>query len=169
MPDPTPLRYDVLVIGAGGAGLRAALAAAEEGARVAVVSKSLLGKSQTVMGAALAVVLAAVGLYSVMAYVVTQSTHDIGIRMTLGAHQRDVLSLVLIQGTKLISVGVVVGIGSALGLTQLMSGLLFGVTATDPVTLSAVAALLIIVALAACYIPARRAMRMDPLVALRYE
>ena len=138
-----------------------------------LISKSLAQPrlEATLLGifAALAVVLAAVGLYSVMAYVVTQSTHDIGIRMTLGAQQRDVLSLVLIQGTKLISVGVVVGIGSALGLTQLMSGLLFGVTANDPVTLSAVAALLIIVALAACYIPARRAMRMDPLVALRYE
>ena len=119
--------------------------------------------------ASLAVVLAAVGLYSVMAYIVTQGTHEIGIRMALGAEQKDILSLVLTQGTKLISVGVVAGSGAALGLTRLMSDLLFGVTASDPVTLGAVAILLIIVALAACYVPARRAMRVDPMVALRYE
>ena len=119
--------------------------------------------------ASLAVVLAAVGLYSVMAYIVTQGTHEIGIRMALGAEQKDILSLVLTQGMKLISVGVVAGSGAALGLTRLMSDLLFGVTASDPVTLGAVAILLIIVALAACYVPARRAMRVDPMVALRYE
>jgi len=119
--------------------------------------------------AALAVVLAAVGLYSVMAYIVTQSTHEIGIRMALGAQQKDVLSWILIRGTKLISVGVVAGICGALGLTRLMSGLLFGVTASDPVTFGAVAAVLIIMALAACYIPARRATRVDSIVALRYE
>jgi len=89
--------------------------------------------------------------------------------MALGAEQKDILSLVLTQGTKLISVGVVAGSGAALGLTRLMSDLLFGVTASDPVTLGAVAILLIIVALAACYVPARRAMRVDPMVALRYE
>jgi len=119
--------------------------------------------------AALAVVLAAVGLYSVMAYVVTQSTHEMGIRMALGAQQNDVLGLVLIQGAKLICAGVVLGAGAALGLTQLISGLLFGVAATDPLTFGAVATFLIIVALAACYLPARRATRVDPMVALRYE
>jgi putative ABC transport system permease protein len=138
-----------------------------------LISKSLAQPrlESTLLGifAALAVGLAAVGLYGVMAYIVTQGTREIGIRMALGAQQKDVLSLVLVQGTKLIAIGIVAGTAVALGLTRLMSGLLFGVTASDPVTLGGVATILIIVALAACYIPARRAMRVDPMVALRYE
>ena len=119
--------------------------------------------------AALALVLAAVGLYGVMAYVVTERTNEIGIRMALGAQQTHILKLVLGQGAKLISIGVAAGIAAAFALAPLMSSLLFGVAATDPLTLVTVASLLIVVAFLACYIPARRAMRVDPIVALRYE
>jgi putative ABC transport system permease protein len=116
-----------------------------------------------------ALTLAAVGIYGVMSYAVAQRTSEIGIRMALGAHPRDVLRLVVGQGLVLTCAGLVLGVAAALALTRLMTTLLFGVSATDVVTFSGVAALLAAVALTASWIPARRASRVDPLIALRYE
>jgi len=119
--------------------------------------------------AALALVMACVGIYGVISYLTGQRTHEIGVRMALGARPRDVLRMVLREAVRLALVGVAVGLAAALALTRLMSRLLFGISAHDPITLAAVVGLLTIVTLAACYLPARRATRVDPLMALRYE
>jgi len=110
-----------------------------------------------------------VGVYGVISYMVTQGTHDIGLRMALGAQQRNILGLVVKQGMALAAIGIVAGLVGAFSLTRVMASLLFGVSATDAVTFSAVTLFLVATALVASYVPALRAMRVDPVVALHYE
>jgi ABC-type antimicrobial peptide transport system permease subunit len=119
--------------------------------------------------AALALFLATVGVYGVVSQVVSQGTREIGVRMALGAGRRDVLLLVIAQGMKLVTPGVALGMLAALGLKRWMDALLYDARGADPATFVSIAALLIVVALLACYIPARRATNVDPMIALRHE
>jgi ABC-type antimicrobial peptide transport system permease subunit len=119
--------------------------------------------------ALLALLLSSMGIYGVVSYLVGQQTREIGIRIALGAQRGDVMRLVLGDGAKMALIGVGVGLAAAVGLTRLMTSVLYGVSATDPLTFGGIAMLLALVALAAAYIPARRATRVDPLVALRHE
>jgi ABC-type antimicrobial peptide transport system permease subunit len=119
--------------------------------------------------AVMALLLASIGIYGVLSYMVGQRTREIGVRMALGAQRFDVLSMVLRDGARMTMVGVIIGLVGALGLTRLMATMLFGVKPTDPITFISVAVLLSAIALMACYLPARRAMKVDPMEALRHE
>jgi putative ABC transport system permease protein len=133
------------------------------------VARSRFGTLLLMVFACIALLLASVGIYGVTAYTVTQRTHEIGIRIALGAQGMDVLRLIVGQGMRLTLIGVVVGVGGALLLTRVLGSLLFGVSPTDLLTFISVASLLTLVAFLACYMPARRATKVDPMRALRSE
>ncbi|MGB6684151.1 MAG: FtsX-like permease family protein, partial [Candidatus Acidiferrum sp.] len=138
-----------------------------------VISRSTASRrfSLVLVGAfaALALVLAAIGIYAVLAYTVARRTHEIGLRMALGARRGDVVRLILGQGLRVTAIGIICGLAGALCLTRFLQSLLYEVQPTDPPTFAGVLLLLVIVSVAASYLPARRAMRVDPMVALRYE
>jgi putative ABC transport system permease protein len=138
-----------------------------------IISGSLAERRLTmlllIIFASTALVLSAVGIYGVMAYAVSRRTHELGVRMALGASRRNVLRLVVREGMVLAAIGMALGLAAALALTRFMASLLYGVRPADPVTLVAVSLVLAGVALLACYLPASRATRIDPMVALRCE
>jgi putative ABC transport system permease protein len=181
---PNALRNVFLVVRANGdpkalvPGIRARLRSLDKDIPISqvqtmeeVVSGSLaqrrLNMSLLVVFAVLAAVLAAVGIYGVMAYMVAQRTHEIGIRLAIGARSTDVLKMVLGEGAKLAAIGVVIGLLAAFALTRIISGLLYGVSAVDPITFVCIPLLIAVVTLLASYVPARRASRVDPNLALR--
>src|SRR5207245_446292 len=140
-------------------------------AQLAADSITMRRVSTLLLGAfaAVAVFLAALGLYGVMAHVVARRTHEIGIRMAIGARADDVLRMIVGRGLALAALGALIGLGASLALTRLLASLLYGVSPTDPISFTSVAGLLLVVAAAASYLPARRAARVDPAVALRTE
>jgi ABC-type antimicrobial peptide transport system permease subunit len=139
--------------------------------QVRSISVGLQTFTSTIMGifAGVALLLASIGIYGVMAFVVAQRTQEIGIRMALGARGVDVLKLVLTNGMRLALLGLVIGLAAAFGVTRLFASLLVGVQPTDLLTFSVVSVCLLAAAFLACYLPARRATKVDPLIALRYE